>query len=285
MKKQILFFLLICLLGIPLLMMACTPADIDGSATTADTKANTLPETEATSPKETTAENPSTEATETNTEAAEPDTEAVTTAPDETDPIETEPLGTEDTEAETVPSYVSSYLNGAEKLAELLDYSDGANWIARPDNPDKPVDVFFLYPTFYGATTGYAPDDVADINNLEMRLGAEQLSLKGQASVFQDVCNIYMPAYRQVTVTGLMRMLSSDSVVQYYLSRDVYRSLDYYFENYNNGKPFILAGHSQGSIWITEILENYMREHPEYMEQTTTPRAVSTWASAKPTSS
>ena len=40
--------------------------------------------------------------------------------------------------------------------------------------------------------------------------------------------------------------------------------LDYYFENYNNGKPFILAGHSQGSQILTMILSDYMKEHPEH---------------------
>ena len=28
---------------------------------------------------------------------------------------------------------------------------------------------------------------------------------------------------------------------------DVFAALDYYFENYNHGRPYILAGHSQGS--------------------------------------
>jgi hypothetical protein len=55
--------------------------------------------------------------------------------------------------------------------------------------------------------------------------------------------------------------------VEYYLSCDIYRALDYYFENCNNGKPFMLAGHSQGSVWVCEILEDYMKDHPEYLER------------------
>ena len=271
MKKKLLFFLMLCLIGVPLLMVACTSADVENPPATTGADA-TAPDKEtnkpaATEPTETTsAETEAVTETDAETEAdmetvTDPVTEPVTDATTEavTEP-ETEP------EEETAPSYLTAYIKGGEKLEQLLDYSDDANWIARPDNADKPVDVFFLYPTFYGTTNG-APDDVADPDNVEMRTGAEMLSLKGQASVFQDTCNIYMPVYRQLSMNGLMKALSSDSIIQYYLSRDVYRSLDYYFENCNNGKPFILAGHSQGSIWIMEILENYMREHPEYLDR------------------
>ena len=42
--------------------------------------------------------------------------------------------------------------------------------------------------------------------------------------------------------------------------------LDYYFKYENQCRPFILAGHSQGSLWLTYILEDYMAEHPEYLQ-------------------
>ncbi len=49
--------------------------------------------------------------------------------------------------------------------------------------------------------------------------------------------------------------------------KDVYKALDYYFENLNDGRPFILTGHSQGSIIIKFILSDYMKGHPDYMER------------------
>lgn len=48
---------------------------------------------------------------------------------------------------------------------------------------------------------------------------------------------------------------------------DIYAALDYYFENYNEGRPFILAGHSQGSIMSIIVLGDYMQAHPEYYER------------------
>lgn len=45
---------------------------------------------------------------------------------------------------------------------------------------------------------------------------------------------------------------------------DVFAVLDYYFEHYNNGKPFILAGNSQGARMVSIILEEYMAVHLEF---------------------
>ena len=45
---------------------------------------------------------------------------------------------------------------------------------------------------------------------------------------------------------------------------DITAALDYYFENRNGGRPFILAGHSQGSAMVLLLLRTYFKEHPEY---------------------
>lgn len=37
-----------------------------------------------------------------------------------------------------------------------------------------------------------------------------------------------------------------------------------YFENYNGGRSFILAGHRQGSGMILLLLRSYFKDHPEY---------------------
>ena len=48
---------------------------------------------------------------------------------------------------------------------------------------------------------------------------------------------------------------------------DVFAALDYYFEHLNGGRPFILAGHSQGSIMQSFVLAEYMKAHPEYLKR------------------
>lgn len=63
--------------------------------------------------------------------------------------------------------------------------------------------------------------------------------------------------------TALLR-LTPDEVdkLQYHEPRtDVYAMLDYYFEHYNNGKPYFLAGHSQGARMISTSLFGLPSEH------------------------
>lgn len=168
-----------------------------------------------------------------------------------------------DTEIEA-PEYVSK-IKGIEKFDTRIDYSNPDNWLELPQNPDKPVDAIYIYPTVYG-TLEEAGDDIADIDDTSMRMLAIYSSVS-QAGVFEESCNVYAPYYRQFTVDSLLDMIdkSPESLV-YCASQDIYNMLDYYFENLNEGRPFILAGHSQGSVWLSVILEDYMKKHPEYLE-------------------
>ena len=168
-----------------------------------------------------------------------------------------------DTEMEA-PEYVSK-IKGIEKFDTRIDYSNPENWLEMPENPDKPVDAIYIYPTVYG-TLEEVEDDIANIDDTSMRMMAIYASVS-QAGVFEESCNVYAPYYRQFTVDSLLDMIdkSPESLV-YCASQDIYNMLDYYFENLNEGRPFILAGHSQGSVWLSVILEDYMKKHPEYLE-------------------
>ena len=153
-------------------------------------------------------------------------------------------------------------LRGIEKYeTQPVDYSNASNWIARPTTITKDVDVFFLYPTGYQGGS----HDLSDINDGTMVAHAN-VSKAGQASVFAQSCNIYMPKYRQLAVSALRKYGNEENMI-YCASFDLYSALDYYFENCNNGRPFIIAGHSQGSVWATVILQDYMKKHPEYLKR------------------
>ena len=156
-------------------------------------------------------------------------------------------------------------VKGIEKLREKVDYSDPDNWLAIPQNPSKVADVIYIYPTVYGKSSK-TQDDVADINDVSMRASARNCAAS-QASVFEESCNIYVPYYRQFTVDSLLDLMNNNSEALYDIAaQDLYPMLDYYFEHCNEGRPFLLAGHSQGSVWLTVILEDYMKEHPEYLK-------------------
>ncbi|MBR5597669.1 MAG: DUF3089 domain-containing protein [Lachnospiraceae bacterium] len=158
-----------------------------------------------------------------------------------------------------------SKVKGIEKLKEKVDYSNPDNWLVIPRNPSKVADVIYIYPTVYGKSSK-TQDDVADIDDASMRVSAQKCAA-AQASVFGEKCNIYAPYYRQFTVDSLLDLMDNNPEALYYIAaQDLYPMLDYYFENCNEGRPFLLAGHSQGSVWLTVILEDYMKEHPEYLK-------------------
>ncbi|MBP3684872.1 MAG: DUF3089 domain-containing protein [Oscillospiraceae bacterium] len=165
---------------------------------------------------------------------------------------------------ETIPAGLEHF-TGLDRYADPVDYSDPNNWLSLPQAPEKDVDVIFLYPTVYG-TMGETEADMACIDDMSMRIGAA-LTAATQASVFGESCNLFIPYYRQFTVEALLEMDASyPELMEYCVRQDIYRMLDYYFKYENQGRPFILAGHSQGSLWLTYVLEDYMAKNPEYLQ-------------------
>ncbi len=148
------------------------------------------------------------------------------------------------------------------------DYSKAACWAQIPEIT-REVDTFFVYPTEYMAANEGDPD-YAPLDNPEMIEGV-QFDKLALASVYEDATNVFMPYYRQAGMmyaaavgkeTGDPR--TAFATIPY---SDITAALDYYFEHYNNGRPFIIAGHSQGSGIVSLVLAGYFKEHPEYYER------------------
>ncbi len=127
-----------------------------------------------------------------------------------------------------------------------VDYSEEASWLALPENANAhPVDVFFVYPTIYQGS------DTQDISDPE-QIKASKEPLYTQASVFSESANIYAPLYRQLGKAGFSE---PDFMEQLEIGeQDVKDALLYYLAHFNKGKPFIIAGHSQGSSTLAALL-------------------------------
>lgn len=144
------------------------------------------------------------------------------------------------------------------------DYSESEKWLALPENLDQPADLIFLYPS---SCNDPEADIICEIDNPSMIEGAKR-NFAQEASAFDGVANIFAPYWRQVN--GLkLPMMSFEEVYDAEWAEprtDVYAALDYYFENLNDGRPYFLAGHSQGSRLCYMVLSEYMKEHPDYYE-------------------
>jgi len=150
---------------------------------------------------------------------------------------------------------------------EQPDYSIIYNWAALPhikglqhqvpaDNyssitDSSEIDVFYIHPTgFFGRHWNCRVDkNIASYDRTE-------LMLINQASAFNESCNIYAPHYRQATYYSYFDKGEDGFNAHDLAYRDIEDAFEYYLENFNNGKPFIIAAHSQGSLHGQRLIHN-----------------------------
>jgi len=157
--------------------------------------------------------------------------------------------------------------NGSKSEPKATDYSISEHWLSLPSSPEKKVDVFYLYPTSFQKINESDPN-ICEIDN-PMMLKYSKLAFARQATAFETVGNIYAPYYRQVDAIyrSTLPIEEQDKLVAGIPKSDVFAAFDYYIKNYNNGRPFILAGHSQGSNLLVYLLSEYMKEHPKVYDR------------------
>lgn len=141
----------------------------------------------------------------------------------------------------------------SEHWAALPDKADGADFVVPGTSDDQSsagVDVFFLYPTTYLNKKHWnAPlDDEAANEMVETRV------LRAQASVFNGAARIYAPRYRQATFYSFLDLEGSGGKAIDLAYQDVLAAFDHYIAKWNGGRPFVLAGHSQGSRHLEQLI-------------------------------
>jgi hypothetical protein len=136
-------------------------------------------------------------------------------------------------------------------VVKEVDYSNPDNWVSLP-SAIKSVDVFYVYPTVSSSIDG-----VMDITIDSERSLADGV-LKAQASVFESDANIFAPYYRQMSTKVDMSgySLATDTKEFKQGAIDVQNAFEYFIENLNDGRPFIIAGHSQGTMALIELIKN-----------------------------
>jgi hypothetical protein len=144
------------------------------------------------------------------------------------------------------------------------DYGRRDAWIARPDIAGNPalwvppgfapaegarVPVFFIHPTSYIEKSGWnAPID-EPVSQQRARLFVQT-----QASAFNGVGAIWAPKYRQATVGALLTAKPDADEALELAHRDVLAAFDRFLAEVPGDRPFILAGHSQGSFHLSRLL-------------------------------
>ena len=139
--------------------------------------------------------------------------------------------------------------------AVATDYSKAKHWLSLPA-AFEPVDVFYLYPTAWSNSD--LDPKVCPIDEPSM-LEEAPLAFERQATAFETVANVYAPFYRQDNNSPVRRL----EVIAGIPTMDATAAFRYYIKHFNNNRPFILAGHSQGATVLSNLLAGYMRDHPD----------------------
>jgi hypothetical protein len=154
------------------------------------------------------------------------------------------------------------------------DYAKNENWLCRPGrqdacaadqtatvvqadgattvetfkaDPNAPIDCFYVYPTVSsdpGGNSDMTPD-------LPEKAVADQ-----QFARFGQVCKLYAPSYRQVTIAALRKVMmgqasNGDGELAY---ADVLAAWKDYLARDNHGRGVVLIGHSQGSRVLLKLI-------------------------------
>lgn len=174
----------------------------------------------------------------------------------------------------------------SEPTSNATNYGDMANWLCRPGktddsckvdisatviqpdgstevetfehDPDAPIDCFYVYPTV--SLDPYTFSDLVP--------GPEEHSVvRTQLARFGSKCRLFAPMYRQFSLGALRAGRGTgDSVPQRGSREDANADVDgawkWYLENENNGRGFVILGHSQGSGQIMRMIAEHVDGKP-----------------------
>ena len=154
------------------------------------------------------------------------------------------------------------------------DYSNLDHWAAHPDKEDSAdripestvlsdqthleADVFFIHPTTF---TGYKGETSwnASVANESINTRTDETTILLQASIFNSAGKVYAPRYQQAHVHAYYtKDKDSGQKALDFAYQDVKAAFSYYLENFNQGRPFIIASHSQGTTHAKKLIKEFI---------------------------
>ncbi len=147
---------------------------------------------------------------------------------------------------------------------QKTDAADRTPCDGKPDQQQTaPADVFFLHPTSY---FGYRKKPVlwnADPNDPVINARTDSGAILHQATIFNTAGRVYAPRYRQAHLSSFYTRDTANAAQALALAyRDIEAAFDYYLQHWNQGRPFVLVGHSQGAYLGMHLLRQRIEGTP-----------------------
>ncbi|MBK8702813.1 MAG: DUF3089 domain-containing protein [Saprospiraceae bacterium] len=158
------------------------------------------------------------------------------------------------------------------------DYAKEANWAALPDRVDNAdrrpsaglpdnqlgsaVDVFFLHPTTYTGDKGQKNWN-GPVDDPKLNKKTDDGTILYQASIFNGSGRVFAPRYRQAHLKAYFTKDTASAKKAFEVAyADVKAAFQYYLNNHNDGRPIIIATHSQGTSHGMRLIKEFFDGKP-----------------------
>jgi len=141
------------------------------------------------------------------------------------------------------------------------NYQNKSSWAVLPsDTAEFEADVFYVYPTL--ATSDKDLRWNIPITDSIQNSKIINTAVRFQASAWATSGKMYIPIYRQAHLRAYYKFEKGGKEALTLAYNDVKSAFKYYLKHYNNGRPIILASHSQGSTHTGLLLKDFFDDKP-----------------------
>lgn len=158
------------------------------------------------------------------------------------------------------------------------DYSSLLNWAAHPSKEDESdktpegkivesetmlADVFYIHPTTYTGRNKGQDKWNAPISEQKLNNKTDETAIRFQASAFNQAGRVFAPRYRQAHLHAYFTKDKVSAKKAFELAySDIKAAFEFYLKFENNGRPIILASHSQGTNHAERLIKEFFEGKP-----------------------
>lgn len=148
---------------------------------------------------------------------------------------------------------VLTLLAGCGAKKETSPYADPANWAyCESDVEGKDADVFFINPTVYLGDDEHHVWSEYDEATKASYIG----SINMEKGIYDADARFFAPLYHQAALSAYYLPAEEADPIFEAAYQEIRDAFTYYLTHYNNGRPIILAGFSQGADMSIRLLKD-----------------------------